>query len=688
MTVRARSGAISSISATLCYPTAKIIEKKNLKYAPKPYQMIATDGLARKRDVIVKTPTSTGKGQIIEYATEVLAAMKAGGKGTAVIIEPLRSLLKEFIDRYGAIATYVDSSHKDDALLASIRDGKYQMVFVTAESATQGAFLNKVLMDHRFRKNATCLIFDEAHTLDQWGRDFRPKFNLLGEVRKHLDVPVMVMSATLTAEAQKACEVTLRLTDPLLIDLGSDRPNLFINVQPMRYSSNGLLDLLVVLPELWTSRQEPETQAWREACFPTTLIYVNNKELATSMHGYLKPWFERAGFGDAIDVYHADMSDEHLRTVRKRMDTRKTLLVICTDAFGMGADCKEVTRVYHWKVFGSVSAFWQRIGRAGRDFADQAECTLLVEPTFLDSEEKASLSATGQLPVLMDLEEGVNEAATFPSLAKEAAAIRAANKGNVARQMADDELVAFAKHGLKRDACLRRLILDNLGRPSADVPYGTPEHSEMFTGSRSTEGQSASLCCSSCCPDFLPDAPDEFLPVKESAPLLPGVQATQKILRARLEEWRVEQWHGSWEALKRPGRLGIDAFMSLLDVDAIVSNIKTIAHNFEQGDSQLRSFIGTRYKSDVVPAAEQVVKDVLDEQTNEREKVKAAADAVRRQRAEETRQRQEAKRDARSQREAEARGRAAESSNTRTSTCSACTTINRHHAAAQLQAVG
>ncbi|KAL9934862.1 hypothetical protein V8E36_005938 [Tilletia maclaganii] len=141
--------------------------RKKPKRPPKPWQTIAADGLLRKKDVIVKTPTSTGKGQVIEYAALALSALSE--KGTMVIVEPLRALLTELSDRFGDQATYVDGTHRD------------------------GALMNDVLMDNRLRKHASAIVFDEAHTLDQWSHDFRPKFMLLGEVRKHLDVPVMLM---------------------------------------------------------------------------------------------------------------------------------------------------------------------------------------------------------------------------------------------------------------------------------------------------------------------------------------------------------------------------------------------------------------------------------------------------------------------------------------------------------------
>ncbi|CAD6958066.1 unnamed protein product, partial [Tilletia caries] len=114
------------------------------------------------------------------------------------------------------------------------------------------------------------------------------------------------MSATLTKQTQRACETTLELTDPLIVDVGTNRPNLYLRILPMRYSPKSFLDILSLLPELWERGGDIEE---RTKNFPVTLIYVNNKDLATNMYTHISKWSKRAGFDDVVDVFHADMSE-------------------------------------------------------------------------------------------------------------------------------------------------------------------------------------------------------------------------------------------------------------------------------------------------------------------------------------------------------------------------------------------
>ncbi|CAD6889568.1 unnamed protein product, partial [Tilletia caries] len=619
-------------------------------------------------DVVFKSPTSTGKSQVIDYLDCLL------DDGVIITIGPLRVLLKEYVQRFGDRATHVDANHKDPALLASIRDGKFRFVFTTAESATEGAFLNQVLMHEKFRKKVKAFVFDEAHTLDQWGRDFRPKFLQLGHVRKHLSAPVLIMSATLTKVAQQLCETTLQLFKPLVVDVGTDRPNIFLRVQPIMYAESSFLDILTALPQLWEPAGDEQTMDQRRQEFRPTVIFVNNKETATSMVYRLQQWCKRAGFGDVVDVFHADMSEKHKGIVRERLDNGSTLIAVCTDAFGMGANCRVLLDMFQWKMYGGVSAYWQRTGRCGRKFNDRAVATLFVDSTHIDSELKKTLTTTGQLPGDDEAEDRAREST---SLEEDVRMMRGEKKAGD-RQVADDEMIALARHGLARDACLRKLVLEHLGQPSIDK---LPTLAELFGAGPNDDGSDLP-CCSTCDPYDLSVLPKDLHAPKENVPLLKDLVATQKILRPRLEEWRRKQYKESWRRAGGAGRLGINAYMSLMDIDAVVCNLKIIANNISNGDSRLSDIVNMPFKETVLGPLEVEIKNVLREAEDEREAARKAQEEQRRQRAEDTRKRQADRRDQRTRAEMQQRVQQAESSSssssTRTRACTTCTDINSH----------
>ncbi|CAD6916025.1 unnamed protein product [Tilletia controversa] len=442
--------------AKLCPITLSVLSSCGLKHAPKPAQIAAVDAVREGRDTFYASPTSTGKGEAIRYLNHLL------GKGTLIVVEPLVSLTKEFAERFGDLAAYVDSTNKDDRLLKDIRAGKYRIVFITPNSAVEGDFLNEVLMKEDFRKQAVGFVFDEAHTLDQWGHDFRPKFLKLGRVRRHLNVPALVMSATLTKEARLACELTLEMQRPLFIDVGTDRPNLHRRVLPMQHPIAGFLDVLSVLPELWQSAAEGASTVERMKKFLVTLVYINSKDAATNLKHVLDKWCLRAGFKNIVQLYHADLTDEHRSKILMLINTGKILI--------------------------------QRMGRAGRDFADEAEAILFVEPTHMTAEMRKHIAATGELPAPPEIDE-VDEDGPI-TLENDVALIRSGTDSRaVAKKIVDDELLMLARHGLERDACIRRLVLDHLAQPKAET---LPRHEELYHSSRPIPPGRELPCCSTC----------------------------------------------------------------------------------------------------------------------------------------------------------------------------------------------
>ncbi|CAD6922229.1 unnamed protein product [Tilletia controversa] len=333
----------------------------------------------------------------------------------------------------------------------------------------------------------------------------------------------------------------------------------------MQHPIEGFVDVLSVLPELWQSAAEGASTVERMKKFLVTLIYINSKDAATNLKHVLDKWCLRAGFKNIVQLYHADLTDEHRSKILMLINTGKILIVICTDAFGMGANCRAILRVIQLKLFGGVLAWWQRMGRAGRDFADEAEAILFVEPTHMTAEMRKHIAATGELPTPPEIDE-VDEDGPI-TLENDVALIwSGTHSWAVAKKIVYDELLMLARHGLERDACILRLVLDHLAQPKAET---LPRHEELYHSSRPIPPGREMPCCSTCDYQPLPCVPEEFALSKETISALPGITSTQSILRGRLEAWRSKQWPEKWKGLNRAGRMGIDAFMAEQDIDAV-----------------------------------------------------------------------------------------------------------------------
>ncbi|KAL9934890.1 hypothetical protein V8E36_005966 [Tilletia maclaganii] len=400
---------------------------------------------------------------------------------------------------------------------------------------------------------------------------------------------------------------------------------------------------------------------------------TNNKQSAASIATALSEWCTKVGLQDVVDTYHSDHSESHRTIVSQRLKRRKTLIAVCTDAFGMGADCREVTRVVQWKLFGGIPAWWQRMGRAGRDFADDAEAILLVEAAHIDSATKKALADTGELPNAYTEDEEAAEPSEPTQDGEEAQTVSTKGEKKPVRQIVDTELIALTRHGLARDACVRKIVLEHLCQPAQEL---LPTAEELYNASRTIAGDRKLRCCSSCDKEELPKLPEHLIPAKPSLPTLSGIVALQKTLRARLETWRLSQWRDEWRGMKKAGRLGIDAFLSLQDIDAVVSNLKLLASNISEGNSRIATIVNMPNKAEVLDGLEEKVVGLLNEEKERKEQERAAQEEERRQRAEESRKRHEAHRVQRSERELQGRIEQAVASGSKIKQCSTCSAVN------------
>ena len=293
-------------------------------------------------DALVVMPTGAGKSLCYQVPAVALG-------GVAVVVSPLIALMKDQVDGLlsrGIRATLINSTLAPEvrrARLAEVQRGEWELVFVAPERLSP-----RFCAELRAAK-VTLFAVDEAHCLSQWGHDFRPDYLRLGQVRLDLGAPrTIALTATATPAVQDDIVKSLGLgVDPATrlrrFVRGFDRTNLGIEVMEVK----GPRDKDILLPGL--------------AMPGPTLVYCATRKNVERAAQAL-----RAG-GIAAGVYHGGLEMKERTEVQDAFMSGRCNVVVATNAFGMGVDKDDVRVVVHYDLPGTVEAYYQEIGRAGRD---------------------------------------------------------------------------------------------------------------------------------------------------------------------------------------------------------------------------------------------------------------------------------------------------------------------------------
>jgi ATP-dependent DNA helicase RecQ len=314
---------------------------------------IVNDVLAG-RDALVVMPTGAGKSLCYQLPAVAL-------RGLTLIISPLISLMTDQVRQMRALripAMMLCSGQTWDeqrAAMAKLRDGFRGLLYVAPERFSAPGFCSIIT-----QRKLSLLAIDEAHCISQWGHDFRPEYLRLGEVRKQLNNPLTIaLTATATPEVRKDIVRNLELKNPAIHVTGFDRPNLSYQSIVFAKAKNKQQELLDYLSH----------QKSGGIVYCSTRKHV--EEVASLLAGKLR--------GRTVTAYHAGMEQEMRSGNQSRFIDGDEAIVVATNAFGMGINKPNLRFVIHYNLPGSLEAYYQEAGRAGRDGLP-AECILYFAP--------------------------------------------------------------------------------------------------------------------------------------------------------------------------------------------------------------------------------------------------------------------------------------------------------------------
>ncbi|MHA3979765.1 DNA helicase RecQ [Halovulum sp. GXIMD14794] len=315
----------------------------------RPGQQDIVQAVCEGRDVLAIMPTGGGKS--LCYQLPALAR-----DGVTLVVSPLIALMRDQVRALreagvaaGALTSASDAEETEE-IFQALDDGRLKLLYMAPERLTRAGTAR--LLE---RVKPTMIAVDEAHCVSQWGHDFRPDYLEIGKLRERLGVQITAFTAT--ADEETRDEICKRLfgAPPQVFLRGFDRPNLHLAFRPKDKPREQLLRFV-------DARKGQ-----------SGIVYCASRARTETLADALNK------AGHTALAYHAGMDPDARRLAETRFQREDGLIVCATVAFGMGVDKPDIRYVVHADLPKSIEAYYQEIGRAGRD-GDPAETLTLYGP--------------------------------------------------------------------------------------------------------------------------------------------------------------------------------------------------------------------------------------------------------------------------------------------------------------------